>query len=266
MFYIASKVVFFCIAPSHVCLIALGLGALLLMRRGDSKNGRRLVFVSLAGFVVLGFAPVGVALMLPLEQRFPPPAAIDQGRYDGIILLGGFEDGGISKARNTLALIDAGERLSETVRLAHKLPQSRIIFSGGAATIFSRTQDARDAVSRYLRDVGIGPDRTVLENQSRNTWENAVFTKRLVKPRRDQRFLLVTSAWHMPRAIGIFRKVGFDVVAYPVDYRTQGEGDLTRPYSTLTNGLRAVDQATKEWIGLLAYWISGRSSALFPRP
>ena len=126
--------------------------------------------------------------------------------------------------------------------------------------------DARDAVSRYLRDVGIAPNRIVLENQSRNTWENAVFTKRLIKPQREQRFLLVTSAWHMPRAIGIFRKAGFDVVAYPVDYRTQGNGDLLRPYSTLTNGLRAVDQATKEWIGLLAYWISGRSSALFPRP
>lgn len=266
MFYVFSKIVFFCIAPSHLCLIALCLGTALLVRDRHTRYGLRFVVLSLTGFLVLGFAPVGAALLLPLEERFAPPADLPTGRYAGIILLGGFEDGGISSARNTLALIESGERLSETVRLANKLPGSKVVFTGGAATIFGRGQDARAAVERYLNDVGVSPERVVLEDKSRNTWENALFTKRILMPQPGQRFLLVTSAWHMPRAIGIFRKVGFDVVAYPVDYRTQGASDLQRPYSTFTNGLRAVDRAAKEWIGLLAYWLSGRTSALFPSP
>ena len=204
-------------------------------------------------------------MLYPLEERFAAPKDLKTQAYDGIIMLGGFEDGNISRGRQTLALIDAGERLSETVRLARKLPRTKVIFSGGAGSIFFEAIDAGGAVGQYLRDVGVQSDRIVVESKSRNTWENAVFTRELVKPAAGSRYLLVTSAWHMPRAMGIFRKVGFDVVAYPVDYRIADAGDLQRPFSMMANGLKRVDRAAKEWIGLLAYWVSGRSNALFPK-
>ena len=204
--------------------------------------------------------------MLPLEERFAPPKEIATGDYAGIIMLGGFEDGNISRARKTLALIDAGERLSETVRLARMLPSTPIVFTGGAGQILLKASDAGDAVRTYLKDIGIDERRIVIENRSRNTWENAVLTKALLKPKADERFLLVTSAWHMPRAIGVFRQAGYDVVAYPVDFRTTGPQDFWRPTSPVFNGLERVDQATKEWMGLFVYWLTGRSSALFPAP
>lgn len=266
VFYVLSKVVYFCVAPSHLCLLALALGVILLAWRSTARLARRFLIASLLGFTIFGFTPLGNVLLLPLENRFAPPDSVRPGEYRGIIMLGGFEDGDISRARNTLALIDAGERLSETVRLANMLPDTKIIFTGGAASVFLRYEDARDAVGAYLRDVGIASQRIVLEGGSRNTWENAVFTKRLLQPAEGARYLLVTSAWHMPRAYGVFRKAGFDVDPYPVDYRTQGNADLTRPFSLLTNGLKRMDRAVREWIGLAAYWLSGRSSALFPGP
>lgn len=265
MFYVLSKIVFFVIAPSHFVLIVLGAGVLLLAFSARQRLGRWLVCLGFAGLVILGFSPIGNLLIYPLEERFSAPQNVMSKPYDGVILLGGFEDGGISQGRDTMALIDAAERLSETVRLARMLPDAKIIFTGGAGSIFLEAIDAGGAVGTYFRDVGIKADRIVVENKSRNTWENATFTRDLIKPAPGAKFLLVTSAWHMPRAVGIFRKVGFDVDAYPVDYRTAGKQDLMRPFSALANGLKRVDRAAKEWIGLLAYWVSGRSSALFPK-
>ena len=265
MFYVLSKVAYFLIAPSHLCLIALGAGIVLQTWTLLQRLGRWLVFTGFAGFVVLGFSPLGNLLLYPLEERFQSPRDVTAKAYDGIILLGGFEDGNISKGRDTLALIDAGERLTETVRLARRLPASKVIFTGGAGSIFLNVNDAGGAVGKYLRDVGIRSDRIVVESASRNTWENATFTSDLIKPSKGARFLLVTSAWHMPRAIGIFRKVGFNVDAYPVDYRIAGARDLQLPFTMMPTGLKRTDRAMKEWIGLLVYWMSGRSTALFPK-
>jgi uncharacterized SAM-binding protein YcdF (DUF218 family) len=70
----------------------------------------------------------------------------------------------------------------------------------------------------------------------------------------------------MPRAIGVFRRAGFPVEPYPVDWRTRGKEDALRPFATVADGLRRTDTAVHEWIGLFAYWVSGKSSELFPAP
>ena len=108
--------------------------------------------------------------------------------------------------------------------------------------------------------------RIVAESKSRNTVENAVFSKLLAMPQPNERWLLVTSAYHMPRAIGAFRHVGFAVEAYPVDWRTRGWRDAAMPFDRLSAGLDRTDVAIHEWIGLIAYRLSGRSSTLFPAP
>ncbi len=266
MFFIVSKVIYFLIAPSHLCLLMLAGGVVLLVHGRWPGSARWLLMLSLTGFVVIGFSPIGNALMLPLEERFARPDRLSEGGINGIIMLGGFEDGEVSHARGDLALVDAAERLSVTVRLARQLPTAKVVFTGGAAALLLPGHSAHTAVGAYLRDVGVAPGRIVLEGMARNTWENAVFIKRLLQPKAGERYLLVTSAWHMPRAMGAFRQSGFDVTAYPVDYRTRGAADLTRPFSFLANGLRRVDKAVKEWIGLVVYWYAGRSSALFPAP
>ncbi|MBS0252855.1 MAG: YdcF family protein [Proteobacteria bacterium] len=264
MFFVASKIVFFCIQPSNIIFFALLGGTLLL--GWCLKWGRRLLYAGLAGIVLFGYLPGGNILVLPLEQRFATRVpAVPQEKISGIILLGGFEDISITRARGGLALNEAAERLTETLRLARQLPEAKVVFTGGSGSLFGDNGIA-DAVKQFFVDAGISPERIVIENDSRNTYQNAVFTKALLKPEQQDRWLLVTSAYHMPRSIGVFRKVGFDVVPYPVDFRTRDWGDAFRPFDSFAAGLQRTDLAVKEWIGLIAYWITGRSSAIFPGP
>jgi uncharacterized SAM-binding protein YcdF (DUF218 family) len=165
-----------------------------------------------------------------------------------------------------VALNEAAERLTAVADLARRYPQARIIFSGGsAAVIFDEPPEAQFAL-RLFESFGIAPGRVVAEEKSRNTVENALFSKAIAQPKPGERWLLVTSAYHMPRSIGVFRKAGFPVEAYPVDWRTRGARDALRPFATVGDGLRRTDTAIREWVGLVIYWLSGRSSELFPGP
>ena len=113
-----------------------------------------------------------------------------------------------------------------------------------------------------LTDMGVAPDRLILEAGARDTYENAVYLKAelgklgLLGP--GKRWVLITSAYHMPRAMAAFRQAGLEVEPWPVDYRTRGRADLTRPFDKVSEGLRRVDVATREWVGLFAYWLAGR--------
>lgn len=264
MFFIASKIVFFCIQPSSLVFFALLGGTLVLGR--CPRWGRRLLYAGLAGILLFGYLPGGNLLVLPLEERFASRVpAVPREKISGIILLGGFEDISVTRARGGLALNEGAERLTETLRLARVLPDAKIVFTGGSGSLFGGNGIA-GPVRQFFIDAGIAPDRIVIENDSRNTYENAEFTKALLKPTPDDRWLLVTSAYHMPRSIGVFRRVGFDVVPYPVDFRTRDWGDAFRPFDSFAAGLQRTDLAVREWVGLVAYWVSGRSSALFPGP
>jgi uncharacterized SAM-binding protein YcdF (DUF218 family) len=121
-------------------------------------------------------------------------------------------------------------------------------------------------VGGALASLGLDPARLTLESASRTTAENARLTARLVAPRPGETWWLVTSAFHMPRAVSAFRAAGFPVVAYPIDHRTGGIADALRPFASVSEGLRRTDVAAREWIGLLAYRASGRTSTLFPEP
>lgn len=262
--YYASKVFGFFATPSNF-VILVGIAGALLLRTRFSRTGWRLAVGSLVLLAVIGLSPVGNALIVPLEQRFPP---WDDGRGapHGIVVLGGALSPDVSHARNTVALNEAAERLTVVAELARRYPDARIIFSGGSgAVLFAERPEAEFAL-RLLESLGVAKGRVVAEDKSRNTVENARFSREFAQPKPGERWLLVTSAYHMPRSIGIFRKAGFPVEAYPVDWRTRGAGDMLRPFPTMGEGLRRTDTAMREWIGLLAYWLGGRSSELFPGP
>ncbi|RUX98833.1 YdcF family protein, partial [Mesorhizobium sp. M7A.F.Ca.US.005.03.2.1] len=117
---------------------------------------------------------------------------------------------------------------------------------------------------RLLTALGVAADRMILENKSRNTYENAVFTKELVTPKPGETWLLVTSAFHMPRAKALFDKAGFATVPWPVDYRTSGREGVGLFRDNPADSLQATTMAIREWIGLFAYWLSGRIDQPFP--
>jgi uncharacterized SAM-binding protein YcdF (DUF218 family) len=263
MFFILSKTVSFIAVPSNL-LVMIGLAGIALLLTRFVRAGRQLLVASVILIAAIGVLPVGNALILPLEERFPPWHP-KQGTPAGIIVIGGVINPERSQARGHTSLDDSAERVTVAVELARQYPIARIVFSGGNADLFSGPSEA-DFAGRFFESLGVPRNRITVETQSRNTAENAVFTKRLIAPKPDERWLLVTSAIHMPRAIGAFRQAGFPVEAYPVNYQTDGWQDLWKFSGALMGGINKTDKAVHEWLGLLAYWATRRIPVLFPGP
>jgi len=265
MFFYLAKVFWFFVQPSGLLLIMMVAGALLL-RVGREKLGHRLFLASIVLLVCGGLLPLSNWLILPLEQRFPR-LDLTGARIAGIVVLGGGEDARIWVGRHAHAMNEAGERFTEATALARRFPDAKVVFTGGAIEILSAPAVGAEAARAIFADLGLDAGgRLLLESKARDTWENAVNVKTMVEPRPGERWLLVTSAWHMPRAIGIFRRVGFAVEPWPVDYRTADAWDLLRLFDAPSDGLKRLDTATREWVGLLIYRLTGRTDALFPAP
>jgi uncharacterized SAM-binding protein YcdF (DUF218 family) len=264
MLFVASKILSFFALPSNTVLL-LGLAGALLTFTAWKRLGRRLVAASLVLLAILGWSPLGNLLMLPLENRFPPwdPS---RGPPDGMVVLGGALDTVVAMTRPEVPLNDAAERMTAAVALARRYPAARIVFSGGTGQLVFRGPPESQLAIRLFTDLGVAPARIAREGASRDTGENAEYSKEVADPRPGDRWLLITSAHHMPRAIGTFRRAGFEVEPYPVDFRTRGTPDLMRPFTSLGDGLRRTDTAMREWVGLLVYWLQGRTSELFPGP
>lgn len=264
MFFYASKVLGFFAIPSNF-LILMGVVGVILLRTRFARAGWGLVVASLVLLAIFGLSPVGNALMVPLEQRFPPWDE-RRGAPHGIVVLGGAVSPDISHARDAVALNEAAERLTVVAAMGQRYPDARIVFSGGSNAIMYGGRPEAEFALRLLESLGVARGRVVAEDKSRNTVENAQFTRALVNPKPGERWVLVTSAYHLPRAVGVFRAAGFPVEAHPVDWRTRGAIDTFRPFLTVGDGLRRTDTAVREWIGLVAYRLTGRSSDLFPGP
>jgi uncharacterized SAM-binding protein YcdF (DUF218 family) len=264
MLFYASKVFGFFAIPSNFVILVGIIGALLLGTR-FARWGWRLAIGSLVALAVIGLSPVGNALMVPLEQRFPPWDG-SRGAPHGMVVLGGALSPDVSHARDTVALNEAAERLTVAAELARRYPDARIIFSGGSGSVLFAERPEAEFALRLLESLGVPRGRVIAEDKSRNTVENASFSREIAQPKPGERWLLVTSAYHMPRSIGAFRQAGFAVEAYPVDWRTRGTSDLWRPFTNLGDGIRRTDTAVREWVGLLAYRLAGHTSELFPGP
>ena len=264
MFFVLSKVLAFLVVPSNI-MLGIGILGMALMLMRFRRTGVRLMVACLLLLVVVGLLPIGRSLIAMLENRFPPGKE-GGPPITGIIVLGGPIDNRMSTLRGSLSIGGEVERLVEGAALARRHPAARLVFTGGNPSLFRDDPPESFYAAQLFEQLGVPASRLVLEDQSRNTDENAVFTKRLVDPKPGERWLLVTSAMHMPRAVGVFRKAGFPVEPYPVDWHTLPGANLLRIPRSLLNGVVALDTASHELVGLLMYWITGRSSALFPGP
>jgi uncharacterized SAM-binding protein YcdF (DUF218 family) len=263
MFFILSKTVTVLLQPSNL-LIAAGLIGLALMATRHRRAGARIAMASLVLLLTIGFLPVGYLLANKLENRFPPWDAA-RGAPDGIVVLGGAISPGMSLDRGEPAVSDAAGRIIAIAKLARQFPAARIIYSGGNASLIPGRPPEADFLYPLLDSFGVPRERVLLENRSRNTAENAAFSKDVAHPKPGERWLLVTSALHMPRAIGCFRRAGFPVEAYPVDWHTVRR-PVVAPSLSPAAGLVRTDTAVHEWVGLFAYWLTGRTSELLPAP
>ena len=264
MFFTISKLLWLFADPFSF-IVLLGVAGLALTLFGQGPIGRNLCVATVLLLAIVCFSPLGSALLRPLEDRFPPAPA-DLPSPAGIIVLGGALDQDLTLARKQPTLTSLAATLTTGVALARRFPNARLIFTGGTGGLSPDEAPEATGVRELWLSLGVPEDRMTFESKSRNTLENAINTRALLDPKPDQTWVLVTSAWHMPRAMGIFRRAGYKVTAYPVDYRTFGD---SRDFLLARTGLDQItmlEYAVHEWIGLVAYHLTGKTDAWFPAP
>lgn len=262
MIFYLSKILWVLVQPSNLLLLIACAGAALLYT-ARARQGKIVLTGVLGVFVLSAILPLGNWLLYPLEQRFAVPEQL--GRVDGIIVLGGAFNAKNSALRNEPILNQYAGRFTKFIELARQHPQAKLVFTGGA--VFPMHNGVTEsAIGRWFFTAqGLDAERILFEDKSRNTHENAVYSKALVNPQPGEHWVLVTSASHMPRSVGLFRKNGWDVTPYPAGYVTMPFPD---PLKGVDFGgrLERFDDAVKEWTGLAAYYLLGRTSSLFPGP
>jgi uncharacterized SAM-binding protein YcdF (DUF218 family) len=260
--FVLGKIVWFLLTPSNLLTILAAGGVLLALIGWRPRQSLTAAAIGVLGLLVCGLSPLAYWSATALERRFPPPRPLPE-QVTGIVVLGGGVRLRNSARRGTLFLSEAGDRLVAMADLARRYPNAKLVISGGSGDLFNEGEAEADLVRAHARMLGIDPSRIIVEDRSRTTYENAMFTRELIKPAEGEAWLLVTSAWHMPRAVGAFRQAGFAVIAYPVDYRA-GPGHGWQTFSEVAAGLQMTDTMAKEWFGIVAYRLMGRTDALFP--
>lgn len=260
LFFIASKVLRPFLSPSTWLLI-IPLIAWLCSRWRLVKLSRSLWAVELLLLFAIGFYPVGQWLARPLEHFSQLPSATTEAP-DGIIVLGGAWLTDQTDYWQQWELNQAAERELAFVVLARKYPQAKLVFTGGSGKLFSQDVSEASIARRLYQDLGIDIDRIVFEGNSRNTYENGVFSQQLLSPQVDENWWLITSAYHMPRSLGVFCQLGWTVTPYPVDHFVQRFSWI--PKWALADHLWELERITQEWAGLFVYRLTGKTNKLFP--
>lgn len=262
MFFYLSKMFWLVAQPLNFAIILIVAGLVLALLRWLRFS----MLLAFAAFLILALSAwttLGALMLHPLEERFARPPAPPQ-KVDGIVVLGGGLEGGINLVRGGYELNDSGDRFIEAAILARRYPDARIVVSGGTGTLVLEGEGDAETAPRLLTALGIAPQRLILETRSRNTHENALFSKQLADPKPGETWLLVTSAFHVPRSVALFRKAGFPVVPWPTDYRTAGNEPFGFARDNAMDSLQNVTVGLREWIGLVAYRLSGRIDELLP--
>lgn len=263
MFPYLAKLFWFLFSPLSLVLLLLVAG-LLLGALGRRRIGRWATGTATVLLVLFTTTNLGLLLVRPLEARFPRQP--EPAEVTGIVVLGGGMNASLNGRNGGWELNRAGDRFVEALRLAQRYPEARILVTGGITVLSDAAESEADAAVRFFTALGIARDRLLVEGESRNTEENALFARQLARPADGDTWLLVTSAAHMPRSVGLFRKAGFDVLPWPTDYFTGADVAPQLALGTGTENLDILNAALREWAGLTAYHLTGRIDDWFPGP
>lgn len=254
--FVLAKLLDFVTQPLAWVLLLLLLG--LLLQKRWQRSGRALLWSALAVLLLQGWEPLPDAVLRSLERQHPAPAQPDLSRYAGVIVLGGATEASyVWEGHTQPALNHAAERLTAALPLMQQAPQLRLLYTGGVGGLRGEGLTEAERARRFYVGLGLPPERLLLEDAARTTYENAVLSAALpgVDPTRP--WLLLTSAWHMPRSMAVFEKAGWNVTPWPADYRA----GLATPWNeySLAQGAAKWHTALHELLGLWVYRLTGRA-------
>ncbi|WP_261843532.1 YdcF family protein [Aliamphritea ceti] len=226
---------------------------------------KKLTFLTVFSLMVLTVYPIGNLLLQPLESRFSQPEKLPEN-IAGIIVLGGGEDAELTSIWGQPQFSEGADRVMTLPMMLKRFPDKPIIFTGGSGSVLKPEFRGADTVKAWLDEFSLA-ENIIYERQSRNTYENALFSGQVlpeaVSIDQGDGWLLVTSAFHMPRSVGIYRQQGWKVIPYPVDY-------YSKPFALdnfrfdLAGNLSDFGTAVREWIGLGVYFATGKTDNWFP--
>lgn len=262
LFFYISKLVWLFISPDSFLLILIIL-SLFFLYTGKLQLAKIFLTVSSSLLLVIAFFPVGEWLLYPLESHFQTNPTLPE-KIDGIIVLSGAEDTELSSLWEQVEVGDAAERDLMFLSLAKIHPEAKLIFTGGSGSLTRQEYKGADVAKELFKQQGFNTNKIIFERESRNTYENIIFSKKIIQPDENENWVLITTGWHMPRSVGISCQAKWAVIPYPVDHATK-KGTLFRMDFNLLGNLNTLNTGVKEWLGLFAYYLSGKTTSILPK-
>ena len=183
-------------------------------------------------------------------------------KIDGIVILAGATNPYLTKEHKQLNFNDSIERLTESIFLINKYPNAKVIFAGGTGSISFSELDHATVAKKFFENMGINSDKIIFERKSRNTYENLLFAKEIAKPNLNEKWLLITSAFHLRRSLAIAEKLEWNFIPYATDFNKPKNFTLDFSFDLFSN-IFQLQKASHEWIGIISYYLMGRSSRVF---
>lgn len=266
MFFTFSKIIWFCIQPlnfiSLLCTVGLCFYIL-----GLKTISKAILIISLTLFLICGVVPLGPHLLKTLEDTYPTLQVDELPEHiDGVIVLGGMLNTPLSYNRDQPVFNKDVTRLTTFIHLKRIYPDAKFVVSGGSGSLHHQDKKPYPYIKQILQDSGLDPSSFIFETQSRNTYENYKNSFDLITPKAGQRWILITSAFHMPRSVAVFCSGKWPVIPFPVAYMTPRKiGFGMQSFNVLVN-FQQLHVALKEWIGIVTYRLFDKTSILFPPP
>ncbi len=257
--YFLSKFIWFILSPLNLLVL------LLLISFFSNKLNLKVfskftLIFSLLFFIIIGFFPIGQLLLFKLENKYQSISKLPEN-IDGLIILGGPSSAGLTAIYDQVNFNDGGERLTEAVLVIKKNKPKKIIFSGGSSKQNFKSSHAFVA-KKFFSEMGIDTKDIYFEYHSRNTYENILYSKKIINPKKYEQWIIITSAFHMLRAIKVADKLEWNLTPYPVDYRTtKNFAGFNFSFNLLAN-INNFDLAFHEYVGLFSYYFLGRTNEI----
>jgi uncharacterized SAM-binding protein YcdF (DUF218 family) len=252
MMFVAGKIAWLAAQPLSLAFLLIVVGGLL------GWLGRRILVLAFSGlgllilFVTL-FTSAGAWALQQLEARYPRAAL--PAELPCIIVLGGAFDLEVTAGRGGFEMNQSADRFIEAARLARLHPEAKILVSGGDGSFSARYKGDADLSADFFSAMGIDPARLIRETASRNTEENVIGSKAILDRNGLSNCLLITSAYHMPRAKALFDHAGVTVIPWATDYRSSGRVRLGLDFTQPTLNSQLASTAAREWLALaVAHW------------
>ena len=258
--YFISKFIWYLLSPLNFFLFLI-IFSFVFKLLNKKKLSKIFFLFSFFFFIIIGVFPLGSFLLFKLEQNYQTSSIIPND-IDGILILGGPSSSSLTRQHNQVSFNEAGERLTETIKIIRNFNPEKIIFTGGS---YDQTFENSHAyvAKKFFSELGIDVDKFFFEYQSRNTYENILFSKKIANPTKDEKWLIITSSFHMKRTMNVAEKLEWHLIPYPVDFRTGKYFSFKPSFVNLLENFNAYNLAAHEFIGLFSYYILGRTSKIY---